>query len=187
MANQLFFSLLPDEETRAALCAQTKTVLVRYPPGGRPITPESLHLTLVFLGDDLKPDQEAAARAAASGVQLAPFEFSLNVAYSSKGANAWCIGSRENSTELAELRRQLKERITAARVITDAKRFSPHLTVLRNAPHILPPTRIKPIAWSASYFALIRSVSSEGSSTYEVVDRWELSKPDPEMEQIQLF
>lgn len=187
MTNRLFFALWPDEQTRADLHTAAKGVLVKYPPGGRPTAARNLHLTLLFLGNDVPPAQEAAARRAAALVRQAPFSFGLNIASSFRESTAWWIGSRDASIELSELRQQLKDRIGGARVGHDPKRFVPHVSFLGTAPQNLPPTQIKPIEWKVSDFALVRSTLGSAHSVYEVLERWPLRAPEAAAEQFRLL
>jgi len=187
MANRLFFALWPDHQTRADLHTAAKGVLMKYPPGGRPSAARNLHLTLLFLGNEVSAEHEAAARRAAAAVRHAPFSFSLNIASSFRESSAWWIGSRDAAVELAELRRQLRDRVHGAGVGYDQKRFAPHVTFLGTAPQTLPPTQIKPIEWQVSEFVLVRSLFGAAPAAYEVIDRWPLLAPEAAAEQFQLL
>jgi 2'-5' RNA ligase len=83
-----------------------------------------------FLGD-VAAEQEVRYRRAASLVRLAPFSFQLNIASSFRETDAWWLGSRDASIELAELRQQLRNNFFGARVGADAKRYVPHVTFLK--------------------------------------------------------
>ena len=187
MVNRLFFALWPDDRTRADLHTAAKSVLMKHPPGGRPIEARNLHLTLRFLGNDNTPAEEAAIRQAAALVRQAPFSFQLDVASSFKEKSAWWLGSREPSRDLAELQQQIKNRRFGAKVGHDAKRFVPHVTILHTAPRLLPPSQIKPIEWLVSDFVLVRSTLGTAHPLYEVLERWPLVAPEKAAEQLSLI
>lgn len=185
--NRLFFALWPNDATRAALHTAAKNVLMKYPPGGRPSPARNLHLTLLFLGNDVPAEQEAAARKAAAAVRHAPFSHTLNIASSFRESSDWWLGSRDASIELAELRRQLRERVNSARVGHDPKRVTPHVSFMRSAPQNLPPTQIKPIEWKVEDFVLARSILGGSAAAYEVIERWPLQAPEAAAEQFSLL
>lgn len=174
--NRLFFALWPDEATRAACSEAARGLKLRMQPGGRLTAPERYHLTLAFLGDRVPPEHEAAARQVAHLVSSAPFTLTLDQAMSfRKREIPWFLAPRESPPELQELHDALREALRQAGVAPERMRFAPHLTVLRNAGQMLPPTSIRPVAWPVREFVLMRSVLTRQPPEYEVLGRWPLT------------
>lgn len=178
--NRLFFAIWPDEAVRRACAETARELRLKMQPAGYLSNPERYHITLAFLGDTVPPQQEHAAVAAAGRVQLAPFSFRLDVAGSFRGkAGLWWLGARETAPELLQLHERLHESLTAAGVVPDRNRFTPHLTVLREGRKPLPRTAIGPIEWPVTHFALVRSRLDEQPPRYEILQRWSLRSAPP--------
>lgn len=102
----------------------------------------------------LLPDQQTQVRAAASQVQAAPFSLRLDTSGSFSGREiVWWLGCREIPQPLAELHRDLDERMSKVGVVPERKKFVPHLTIIRGASSSLPHTVYRSIDWTASEFA----------------------------------
>jgi len=103
-----------------------------FAPDARWVLPESLHITLKFIGE--KPAETVAdIKGALSGVELAPFDLGLK-GYgffpTAKSARVFWVGI-ESGPELVELAKSV-DRITSALGIPKEDRpFSPHLTLAR--------------------------------------------------------
>ncbi len=69
---RLFFALWPDEDTRTRL----SMVLDSWPVVGRLVPGNNLHCTLAFLGG-VSADTQTAVTAAASGLDLPVFDFTM--------------------------------------------------------------------------------------------------------------
>jgi 2'-5' RNA ligase len=128
---RLFVALdLPDEVREGVVAWQGREL---RDPALRPVRPESLHMTLVFLGyqaeKDLDRIAEAAlgARARAPEVRLEPEPVGVP-----KGRRPRLYALDAPSDGAVELQRQVEERLVAARFYEPEKRpFWPHLTVAR--------------------------------------------------------
>lgn len=187
--NRLFFALIPDGATMEACHKAARDLGVRMQPGGKAIPPANYHLTLAFLGNRVNDKDEAAARSVAIEVKEAPFDLTLNQASSFAGTGStWWLGPMESPPGLERLRRSLYEQLVQMRVPVDRKRFVPHVTVYRDAGMRLPPTRIPPIAWPISAFALMRSELGLAAPIYSVVEQWPLhAKEEIQAQQISLW
>lgn len=173
--NRLFIALLPDPETRAAIFKAGRDLSIMLQPGGRPVREENLHLTLMFLGDTVSMDEQQAAIAAAERVALGPIALTLDHGATFAGnTSTWWLGSRSVSEPLLELRRQLHAAIVERKVPYDRQRFSPHVTIVRQAQSRLPSTNIKPIRWRCEAFSLMRSPLDEPGGIYETLATWPL-------------
>ncbi len=174
--NRLFFALWPPEAVRAAGAEAARDLKLRMQPGGYLSAAERYHLTLLFLGDTVAPTAEAAAIAAAAAVRSAPFELTLDHAGSFRNNRQipWWLGAREVPPELGQLYERLREALMRSGAPPERLKFSPHLTVLRDAQLPLPMTAIRPISWKVEEFVLIRSRLDLRPLRYELLGRWPL-------------
>lgn len=189
--NRLFFALWPDDSTRAACAEAARDLKLRMQPDGYLLKPERYHITLPYLGDYVSPEQEAAAKQVAQLVSLPPFTLTLDQANSFKNREVpWYLAPLETPAELTLLHDHLRDALRNGGVAVERMRFTPHLTVVRNATVALPPTRIKPVEWEVKEFVLIRSVLHDQPAEYQVLGRWPLNgvwRPKQQPPQMPLF
>jgi 2'-5' RNA ligase len=166
---RLFFALWPDEATRGRLADWTRAI--HRASGGRAMRPETVHLTLAFLG----PTPAAALPAiTAATEQVAPRAFTLHVdepGYWRHNQIAWG-GVREPPPELGALVADLRAALVAARITFDPKPFVAHLTLVRKARPGFRMPALEAIEWPVRDFVLVRSVTGAEGSDYEVIGRW---------------
>jgi 2'-5' RNA ligase len=181
--NRLFFALWPTDEVREACARAARDLKIRMQPGGYLSAAERYHLTLLFLGDAVSPEKQAAALAAASRFRGAPFELLLDHAGSFRNRQIpWWLGARELPRELNQLHDRLRETLVRADATPDRMKFVPHLTILRDAQAPLPTTAIKPVRWKVEEFVLVRSRLDLRPMHYELLGRWPLNgaaEPEP--------
>ncbi len=173
--NRLFFALWPDDAVRAACAAAARSLRIRVPPGGHLSRPERYHLTLLFLGDCVPADKEAALRQAAGLLRLPPFALRLDQAGSfHRRSVPWWLGMREVPQPLQRLHERLRDAALRVGLAPDRARFVPHVTIVRDAGKPLPMTPIAPIHWHVDAFVLVRSRLERTPSEYELLGRWPL-------------
>lgn len=174
--NRLFFALWPGDAVRAACFDAARELRVKMQPSGYLSAAERYHLTLLFLGDTVTPEQQAIALQAAATLRAAPFTITLDNASSFRNKQIpWWLGPRDPPPALNLLHDRLHETMTAARVVPERMRFVPHLTILRDARTPLPTTAIKPIEWKVEEFVLVRSRLDVQPLRYEILGRWPLN------------
>lgn len=177
--NRLFFALWPDDSVRVAVHQAAKALKLKMQPRGYLSALERYHITLIFLGDFVSAANEAAAMQAAGRVQAAPFQLDLDTAGSFKNNHIpWWLGARETPEALHQLYRQLHERLVAAQVLPERMKFTPHLTILRDAGIALPKTPVPSIPWAVEEFVLVRSRLDLKPIRYELLGRWPLTGAD---------
>ena len=104
---------------------------------GRYVCPNLLHVTLAFLGDveaTRIPEIEAALEEACEG--HGPFEVSLGeLGHFGRRFDAvlWQGFDTAGTQAFAELARDVREALSARGFAFDAKKFSPHVTLMRSA------------------------------------------------------
>lgn len=170
LSRRVFFALYPDDPVRAALAREAAKLTPRY--AGRAMRAETLHLTLLFLGE--VPVQMIPAICAwGDAVACEAFDLSID-AHTSFRANkvAW-LGCTERPPALAELERQLGEPLVRAG-FRQTREFTPHLTFARDCRHLPPAGPIAPpLRWHVDRFVLIDSELDKGPR-YTVLQSWPL-------------
>lgn len=169
---RLFFALWPDASVRGALAAWRPPL--RELCDGRKMRPETLHLTLVFLGDVAERRLEALCLAAQE-VQGEPFDLTLDAArYWGHNHIAYAAPS-VIPPSLAALVRALEGRLRAHRFHFDRRDHRPHVTLLRHAKWSDAPLPVlPPVHWPVRRFVLVRSLRDEAGAGYEVLAEFPL-------------
>lgn len=170
---RIFFALWPDARVRGELDAAA--VALHALRGGRRARADSIHLTLVFIGEI------AAARlpevlAAAAEVAARKFEILFDHAGCWRHNRVAHLGASLPPPELLDLVRQLETRLNAADIPFDQRKYVPHITLLRKADcsaQMTNPASV-PIRWPARDFVLVNSSLRSGGALYEQLGRWPL-------------
>ena len=170
---RLFVALELPAAVRAALAAVGAGA---DPDVWRPVAPESLHLTLAFLGarppDDVEPiarllEAEAgtpAPRLALGGALLLP----------PRGARVLTVALEDLDGALGRLQARFSDGLAAAGLYAPEKRpFRAHVTVARLRPRALPPraagATLDPAPFRADRLTLFRSRLHPGGARYSPV------------------
>lgn len=131
---RLFVALDLPQDVRAGLVDWQRSALAD--PALRPVKPDALHMTLVFLGYQAQKDarkiasEALAVEANAPAVELAPEPIGVP-----RGKRPRLFALDARSEETVALQRQVEERLVAARFHEPEKHpFWPHLTVARVRP-----------------------------------------------------
>lgn len=133
---------------------------------------DNLHLTLAFIGE-LERARLGDAVAAADAIRLAAFDFTVGGA-GRFGDLIW-LGVSDGEAELRRLSSAVSAECRARKVPTDAKPFSPHLTVVRRVemkPDFLLEAfskGVKPLAVHVRSFELMLSERTNGVLKYTPV------------------
>jgi 2'-5' RNA ligase len=177
-AHNLFFALQPDDDVRAAIARAAGQLKREHAPRGRWIKPHRYHLTLLFLGThaQLRDELVDAAIAAGDRVSMPAFELALDRAGSFANRTIpWWLGCAHGDARLAALHDRIAAAMrTEGDLAGDGKNLVAHVTILRDADRLLPPTPIPAIAWPVQDFALIDSrLGAEARHT--VLRRWPLT------------
>jgi RNA 2',3'-cyclic 3'-phosphodiesterase len=187
---RVFFALWPDAE--AAMRMHTIAHRRHAKLGGRLTREDSLHATLVFIGDiglDRLPDLLTLPE----GMQAPIFDVSFDTLACWRHNRIAYLGMRRMPEALRLLQLELAARVRAAGFAVDHRVFSPHITLIRkadcermgdqageqassetvdSAAKENPAT--EPVAWTVRDFVLVRSSMSANGSRYEQIGRWPL-------------
>ena len=171
---RLFFALWPDAAGRAALAAWQPPLHALC--GGRVMRPDTLHATLVFLGDVAGHRLEALRLAA----QETGFRsFGLNFARARYWEHNHIVYAAPEAPPAAlyELVDTLERNLRRHHFHFDARAYQPHVTLLRHAKWgdaQLPP--MPPVCWQVSRFALVQSLREADGARYRVLARFNASE-----------
>jgi RNA 2',3'-cyclic 3'-phosphodiesterase len=166
---RLFFALWPPAGAARALAEWANAV--RNETGGRAIAPETIHLTLAFLGE-ADPD---GAIAAARRVRGKSFGLPVDDArYWRHNRIVW-VGPQTMPEPLRQLAADVRRELLLEKFAMEEREFAAHATLIRKAgaPKSLPPLPI--LDWPAREFVLVRSAPASGGSRYEVIERFPMT------------
>lgn len=179
-ARRVFFALWPDDEAIGHLSALACNLAAGG--GSRLIRPESLHLTLAFVGP-VAPSRVALLEELAAGVRAGVFELSLDrLGFWPQRGILWA-GCRQPPAPLSRLRERLVASLRAAGFAIDhgsAVRHVPHITLARRARCAALLRLATPIRWRAGEFALVESRLDPAAASYGTLARFALDDADAE-------
>jgi len=169
---RVFFALWPNAKERTALAAWQQPL--RALCGGRVMRPDTLHATLVFLGN-VAAHRLEALKLAAQEVEGESVELCLDQARYWGHNHIVYAAPSVVPTPLTVLVDDLERRLRAHRFRFDLHAYKPHVTLLRNARWSDDPLPEKPrVIWKMHDFVLVRSLSDEQGARYEVLARFPL-------------
>lgn len=176
--HRLFFALWPGDDVRAAIAAAADALEHHHRGSGRRIKPQRYHLTLQFLGSwsALHETLVTSACRAAAGVSAPRFALRLDRAGGFRiRSMPWWLGCRATPPALQGLWDALGGALVRAGVrVQSGQTLTPHVTVVRDAAGVLPPTDVPPIVWQVRDFVLVHSALG-AQSQYRLLDRWPLT------------
>ena len=169
---KVFFALWPSAAERESLAAWQKPL--QHLCGGRAMLGETLHGTLVFIGN-VEQFKLEALQLAAQEVSAPCFELCFDearywghnhIVYAAPGGTA---------PQLGQLVGTLEQRLTAHRFKFEQREYKPHVTLLRNARWTdVPLPAMQPVCWQIKDFALVQSGQQGGQANYRVLARFPL-------------
>lgn len=137
---------------------------------------DTLHATLVFLGDVAEHRLEALYLAAQE-TEFRDFALNLTTAHY-WGHNHIVFASPDGiPPQLADLVRELEQNLRRHRFRFEQRAYKAHITLLRHAKWSdveLPP--MPPVRWRVRSFALVQSLSDEQGASYKVLARFGASE-----------
>jgi len=176
---RLFFALPPPPALRQSLAALARQW--RTEAGGRCVTAEGLHLTLLFLGG-VERVRLAELSAAAASLAAEPFQLQLD------GVECWakprvgvCV-AKSAPPALFDLAEALAVRMRNLGIEFDARRLRPHVTLLRKLSCAeagrtdLSTTLTTALTWTVAEFALYESCTRPAGAEYRVRGRFSLAQ-----------
>jgi RNA 2',3'-cyclic 3'-phosphodiesterase len=174
--SRVFFALWPDKGTREKL--QAESLRLHQLVGGRVTHPDTLHLTLVFIGEVENGQMEAIGHAA-SQASSASFDLNFDRVECWRHNHIAHLGVCQPPEALFHLVGTLSAGLRDAGIAFDARSYVPHITLVRKADckrfgHANENPALLPIFWPARDFVLVRSSLRPEGARYELVGRWPL-------------
>ena len=171
---RVFFALWPSPALASVLADVATAVAGRY--GGRSSRPDTIHLTLAFLGE--VPEAALPTLCAlAAELKAPPFELVIDrLGFWSHNQLLWA-GCSTTPAPLEDMVLALQKNLIAAGFTPDRadRPFTPHLTLLRKVPVISQPgsdeplPEISPFPWHCSRWVLVRSHSNAQGASYQAI------------------
>lgn len=184
MGSRLFFALWPDAAVVSELMQWAQRAHDHC--GGRVMRPDTLHLTLAFLGqvaDDRIPELRALLRTR----RWTGGSVTLDCYGCFRGPRIVWAGSSEFIPWLDRMHAALWRALFRLGFETSEEPFRPHLSLLRQAnPQGLAALAVpRPVVWAARRLVLVASTPRESGSWYREIAACRLSAPgdpaDPEV------
>jgi len=167
-----FFALWPSDPERDALCAWAQACHALS--GGRLVQRENLHVTVAFLGD-IERSRLAELGPIAERSLAAPFELVLDRIAYWPDTRIVHAGATRAPAALTALYAALAHGLAQAGFRTEARAYSPHVTLLRDARGAPAGIRVDPLHWRVDAVVLAESTHSQGCQAYRPLQRWTLS------------
>lgn len=167
---RLFFALWPSDPIRLNLWDLGGKLQKIW--NGRRMKPDTLHLTLVFLGDTPVARLDELKKLAAD-IKGKKFSMELDRASCWRHNKVGFASPEEIPLELPMLVHSLEDSLEAQGFAFDARPYKPHVTLLRNT-RCTTQVPFVPVTWKVEEFALIASSTTEQGVNYRLLGRWPL-------------
>jgi 2'-5' RNA ligase len=172
--SRLFFALWPDDQTRLKLVRLSQSIVTQ---GFRPVHPQNLHITLVFLGQ-VDAASDLLIKHSVSAISAEPFDLTFDqLSYWSK-PKVLCLTCSHTPDEGQTLVAELNREAANCGLQTETRPYQPHITLARHAQY-LPNLSIEPMVWRAESFCLVESFSEPGGVNYQVRQQWPFTSGHP--------
>jgi 2'-5' RNA ligase len=165
---RVFFALWPDDAVRRELARRGERMHRLL--GGKPTRAESIHMTLLFLGD-VPAARVDSLRAVGDRITFEPFALEVDQAQCWKHNKVAWVGPSQMPAALAGLVASLEAAVGNEGFAFDRRPFAAHITLARKA-HCVPLPALSPLTWPVADFVLVRSELNSEGSRYEVIGRW---------------
>ncbi len=166
--DRLFFAILPDEKTAAAIAEHAERWRREHGLTGRLLRPEHFHVTLHVAEE--RTDVSLSGRIGllaerASTLAMPAFRIDFDRVLSFRNG-AFVLSGDETTIGLQVLHQRLGDLLDPTP--RSARRFTPHLTLLRDGKHVAEQD-VEPIGWTAREVVLVHSLI--GQTTHRHVAR----------------
>ena len=171
---RVFFALWPSTAERKALAGWQAPL--KKLCGGRAMRADTLHVTLVFMGEVSRRRLEAL-KLAAQEVRGGRFSLRLDAARYWGHNHIAYAAPTEVPELLLQLVSDLERSLRRHRFRFEQRRYKPHVTLLRNAYWNDTPLPAQPaVNWKVREFVLVHSLSDARGARYEVLARFPLAE-----------
>jgi RNA 2',3'-cyclic 3'-phosphodiesterase len=168
---RLFFALLPDSETQLRITTAAREI--RLDSASPLVRPESLHMTLAFIGE-VPALQVAALREIGGARRVTAFTIRFDVYEYWPKAKVVVAAARESPASLDLLWRQIHGALAKHNLAPTRERLRPHVTLARKVSQAPVLQAMSAFDLRAQAFSLVHSDTSGVHPVYTVVDTWAL-------------
>ena len=169
---RVFFALWPDAAVRRKLSAWQPPL--RELCGGDAMRADTLHSTLVFLGE-IEAHRLEALQLAAREVAGSAFEVEFDVARYWGHNHIVYAAPQQVPAELVKLVKELELHLRQHHFRFEPREYKPHVTLLRHSKwNDDPLPEMDAVRWFARDFVLVQSLRDERGAHYEVLARFML-------------
>ncbi len=166
---RVFFALWPSRQMQQQLHALAKQLQPQCQ--GRVMHAGTLHMTLQFIGN-IPHSQLPKIILLADKVSAQPFTMQLaKIAYWKHNRIAYATLASD-APFLDDLVLQLKIALSEGGIAYADQKFSPHVTLLRNAEQKPQIQEFPPITWQVDSFVLVESILSDQGAHYKIIKEW---------------
>lgn len=170
---RVFFALWPNPALRRALHALA--LQCRQTHGGRAMEAQTLHLTLLFLGE-MQRTRIARLQQAIDGFEFEAFSFLLQQLACWRHNRIAYAAPADHAAALHRLADALRQRAGDAGIGCDERPFSPHVTLLRKVTQPVDTQAIQPLEWRVEAFSLVESAADAQAVRYRTLQTWRCLK-----------
>lgn len=167
---KLFFALWPSDSIRLDLWDLGGKLQKTW--NGRRMKPDTLHMTLVFLGDT-PAARLVELKKLAAGIEARKFSMELDRASCWRHNKVGFASPEDVPQELLMLAHGLEDNLEAQGFAFDERPYKPHVTLLRNT-RCTTQVPFVPVTWKVDEFALVASSTTEQGASYQLLGRWPL-------------
>lgn len=169
-----FFALRPLADDAQRVFTLAENLLASKGIMGARITPDRLHITLEWIGDDVEENVITRACQAADTIAFGAVEATFTSAKTFPAPSGPCVLlGKEGLNDVRKLRATLAAAM-AAYDFKAPRAYEPHMTLCYDRVHRLPITAIEPVTFRVTEFVLVKSYL--GLSRHEVVRTWPLQR-----------
>lgn len=168
---RVFFALWPDERVRAQL--DQAAARLHKLRGGRRTRAETIHLTLLFVGD-VPRERLPQLQACAAGIEVPAFEVAFDQAECWQRNRIAFLTASKPPEALLMLVDGLERALVQAGIPFDRRPYKAHITLVRNADCRKTNAATDPIFWPARDFVLVESSLTREGARYAQLGRYPL-------------
>ncbi len=166
---RLFFAIWPSSSVRKQLIAIQKQ---QAPKQASLVSPDNLHITLVFLGS-MSAEQQHCVVALANTIDFQPFQITLDqLQYRKRQQMLWLCSSKIPD-ELHSLYAVLSAGLAPCGYVAAERAFIPHVALTRKQGKPQKGRAMAPLTWPVNGFALVESQTLESGAVYRVLKTWQ--------------
>lgn len=168
---RVFFAIVPDGK---ALNEIHDLQFSHKNLNARLIKRDNMHLTLLFLGN-LNKEQLDCVLTSTKSVQHQRLNLNFDRSGVFKKAHIWWLGQHETDNHLYELHETLNVVANDCGILTEKRKFKPHITLARKFSNREFPQLTQTIRIKANHFCLMESIPVEKGVRYETLETYALS------------